>query len=191
MKVPAKVKKLAIQLFWAVITLALLSLIVSIEAKTENISKSSTTFNSSQIPQLLENIDGALVDVVRVSDGDTLWIDHRGTEYKVRMIGINSNELQGDNGQPECAAEDARERLTQLVEGKQVTFIFDDSQDRQDRYGRLLGYIERNNEDVGNILVREGLAKEFTFRKAYSNQSLYRASENTAQQKSLGIWSCQ
>ena len=191
MKVPAKVKKLAIQLFWAVITLALLSLIVSIEAKTENISKSSTTFNSSQIPQLLENIDGALVDVVRVSDGDTLWIDHRGTEYKVRMIGINSNELQGDNGQPECAAEDARERLTQLVEGKQVTFIFDDSQDRQDRYGRLLGYIERNNEDVGNILIREGLAKEFTYRKAHSNQSLYRASENTAQQKSLGIWSCQ
>ena len=190
MKVPAKVKKLAIQLFWAVISLALLSLIVSIEAKTETISKSSSTFNTSQTPQVLEELDGALVDVIRVSDGDTLWIESEGHEYKVRMIGINSNELQGDNGQPECAAKDARERLSQLVDGKQVVFTFDESQDKQDRYGRLLGYIESEGQDIGNVLVKEGFAQEFTYRKAHANQSLYRASQDFAQQGTFGMWSC-
>jgi len=187
MKIPKQVKKLAVQLFWALISFLLIFLIVSIETKEKNLSSNLTILKETQF---ITSEEDRIVRVVRVADGDTLWVRFENQEHKVRMVGINAAELKGEDGQPECYAEEARDTLRGLVDGKDVAFSFDDTQDRQDRYGRALGYISLDGADIGEILIREGHAREFTYRKAYENQRVYRSAEDIAQESNLGIWSC-
>lgn len=85
--------------------------------------------------------------VSRIVDGDTVEL---GTGEKVRLLGINTPE----RGQPYY--EESKNRLKELIEGKEVTLERDITD--KDQYGRLLRHVFLNNENVNIKLVREGLA---------------------------------
>ena len=84
--------------------------------------------------------------VTHVVDGDTLDV----ADTRVRVVGIDTPE----RGQ--CGFNEAKNRVSQLVAGKQVSVI--DVGQGTDRYGRALGYIQIGSVDVGRTLIAEGLA---------------------------------
>ena len=89
--------------------------------------------------------------VIRVIDGDTIETD-LGI---VRIIGIDTPEID------ECGYREASERLSSLVEQKQVSLISDSTHNDKDEYDRLLRYIEIDQQDIGEMMIKEGFATVF------------------------------
>lgn len=92
-----------------------------------------------------------------VVDGDTIWLDGE----KVRIADIDAPETHA----PRCAEEErlgnaATLRLRDLLNAGPVRLA---AADRDiDRYGRKLRIVMRGNASLGDVLVREGLARKWT-----------------------------
>ena len=132
----------------------------------------------------LERADATL-GVSYVYDGDTVKLsDGR----KLRFIGINSPEIDHDGGASEPFSQAARKRVQQLLGGGQIRFRYD--QERHDRYGRLLGHPYLvDGRSLNVLLLQEGLATTLVVPPNTWNQQCYRAVEQQAREKGVGIWS--
>ena len=109
-----------------------------------------------------------------ITDGDTLKIG--GTTY--RLWGIDAPESKQDCADGWPAGRMATTRLQALISGRKV-----DCQEKdRDRYGRIVAICRTSGEDLGAILVSEGLAWAFT---RYSND--YVAQEARAKAGKLGV----
>ena len=128
--------------------------------------------------------------VTRVVDGDTLKVSSGDGVLTVRVIGINTPETVDPRKAVECYGKEASEKMRSLVENQRVILTNDLSQSEQDRYGRLLRYVElTDGTDVGLTLIQEGFAHEYTYNSPYARQQFYRAAQKSAQDDSLGFWS--
>jgi endonuclease YncB( thermonuclease family) len=87
--------------------------------------------------------------VTYVVDGDTLDVEG----VRIRIIGIDTPE----RGQ--CGYDQAKALVQQLVGGQGVVVLWNQGRQETDRYGRELGYVHRNDFDLGEVLLRYGLAK--------------------------------
>jgi len=84
--------------------------------------------------------DSAIVQVVRVIDGDTIRVwDVFGDRVTVRYIGINTPKTKHPTKGVEHFGKEASEANRKLVDGKTINLEFDVEQ--RDRYGRLLAYV--------------------------------------------------
>src|SRR3989339_983149 len=96
--------------------------------------------------------------VARIIDGDTLVLDTLVGEERVRLLGLDAPELDGE----ECHATEAARALEALVVGRQVEVVPDATQDTRDRYDRLLAYLYREDGLFVNLaLVAGGHAKTY------------------------------
>jgi len=105
------------------------------------------------------------------------------------LIGIQAPEINHPTKGRECLGEEARVFAQQTLLNTYVIFSQDNSQDITDQYQRFLGYVEVGGDDFGELLIKEGLAKEYTYRKAYDKQGIYREAEDMAQVNNSGLWS--
>lgn len=64
----------------------------------------------------------------------------------------------------------------------------DRSQDRKDRYGRLLRYVKRKGRDVGKRQVRRGWAKPYVYERPFERLSSYRKAKRKAKRGDRGVW---
>lgn len=92
-------------------------------------------------------------------DGDTL----RCGSERVRIVAIDTPELNGRCPYERTRAVLARERLRELLASGRVV-LERDGRDR-DRFGRLLRRVRVNGRDVGDQLVSEGLARVWRGRR--------------------------
>ncbi len=89
-----------------------------------------------------------------VVDGDTIWIEGE----KIRVMGYDTPEPQTNicGGSREVRlANQASARLVQLLNQETVSI----ERRGKDRYNRTLAVVRVAGVDVGDILVREGLAR--------------------------------
>lgn len=143
---------------------------------------------STNIPQNKPNIVAqsttSTKKVVRVIDGDTFEIEGG---IKVRLIGMDTPEMKNKNNKIDCFAQEAKDKLTSMISGKDVTLVKDISE--TDRYGRLLRYVYLGDEMVNDTLVKEGYAIIATFPPDVKYESEFLASEKKARESNLGLWS--
>ncbi len=130
--------------------------------------------------------------VQQVTDGDTFtaW---DGTEMlTVRVLGIDSPETAHSPSGAQCYNEEATAEAEGTLSGTSVTLLTDPTQDKFDKYGRLLAYVELpNGTDFGQFMVAGGFAKEYTFKGvAYGMQSVYKSAEDEAKAANRGLWGC-
>jgi len=93
-----------------------------------------------------------------VVDGDTVWVG--GLEKSVRLESSYAPEPRGNlcGGRAEAElGRQAANRLVQLLNQNDATVTLNG----KDRYGRNLGTIWINGQDVGDILISEGLARRW------------------------------
>jgi micrococcal nuclease len=101
-------------------------------------------------------------EVVRVYDGDTIrvnldlgfgmWM----MDQSVRLRGINTPELRGEQRPDGIISRDA---LIGRLQGKKI--IISTEKDKSDKYGRWLGVIYLEGENINQWLVTEGYAKPY------------------------------
>lgn len=112
---------------------------------------------------------------VRVVDGDTFDIEG---EVRVRLAGIEAPEYPKG-----CLSQEAKERLGELVLGKDVEMEIIG----KDNFGRKIGFVTVDGVFVNRVLVEEGLAKVIARDSKYA--PLLLAREDEAKRLKRGIWS--
>ena len=130
-----------------------------------------------------------LHDVVKVVDGDTIHIDINGKKETVRLIGINTPETVDPRRPVECFGKEASNKAKELLEGKKIRIETEQSQGERDKYGRLLGYVFREDGLFFNeYMISEGYAYEYTYNVPYKYQSEFRVVQKEAEANEHGLW---
>lgn len=93
---------------------------------------------------------------IRVVDGDT--IEYKGINY--RIMGYDTPETRSAKCKSEKVLGDqATQRLSQLI--YKANLIKFNSENKRDKYGRGLGQLLIDEQDVGPLLISEGLARPY------------------------------
>jgi micrococcal nuclease len=96
------------------------------------------------------------VRVQSIHDGDTLTaigVDD-GVKYKIRLMGVDTPEVDFNSKSQGDAAFKARDLLIELAPINSVISISEDSD--KDKHGRILGLITANGVDVNKEMLRQG-----------------------------------
>ncbi len=180
-----------------------------------------------------ESIQFPFAKVIKVTDGDTITVSTiltgdsfssgdsllgtkgsgtvRATEYKVRMIGINTPETVDPRKEVECFGREASAKAKEILTGKIVRLDLDPSQQKFDRYNRLLAYVYVV-QSVGGIvatisadatatgttatpnlffnkyMIENGFAYEYTYGTPYVFQKEFKSAEQAARDAGRGLW---
>src|SRR3989338_2713088 len=129
----------------------------SVSPLNSNVYLPPATITSPSPGNTLDEKTGTYL-VTKVVDGDTIEIE--GGE-KVRLIGIDTPETVDPRRPVGCYGVEASNTTKSLLEGKRVSMESDLTD--KDKYNRLLRYVWVNNLFVNEYLVREGLAKSYSY----------------------------
>ena len=128
-------------------------------------------------------------EVKEITDGDTIKVETgRGVE-RVRLIGIDTPEVDYSGPDDECYAEEAKAFLGAMIKNKTVWLTFDS--ECIDDYGRTLAYVHRGlevNEFIQRVLLRGGWATTFAVEPNVSFRSTFDSDESMAQSAGEGMW---
>lgn len=120
--------------------------------------------------------------VIKITDGDTITIlDANKEQFKIRLSGIDAPEKNQAFGNV------SKKALSEILNGKVVTVDFN----KRDRYGRIIGKVLLNNEDVNLAQVKRGLAwhyKQYEREQEVEDRALYAQEEYLAQKDGRGLW---
>ena len=124
-----------------------------------------------------------------VTDGDTLNVSLNGNTESVRLIGIDTPEMDSTDAYTACVAQAAKARMQALAGQHYIALMDDMTQTNRDNYKRLLRYvIDDQAVDIGKQLLLEGLAEEYTYKTDYTNKAEYVAAQKTAKLNKTGMW---
>jgi len=130
-----------------------------------------------------------LVPVLRVIDGDTIVAEIGGQQVHVRLIGINSPELNDKRTRAACLAEKAKEEAQRILSGANVYLEKDPTQGDYDKYGRLLAYVfTADGTNFDELMIKEGFAYEYTYHLPYKYQNEFKTAQNEARAEQNGLW---
>ncbi len=139
--------------------------------------------------------------VIKIIDGNTLWVYYGVQREKVRLIGIDTPESKvntKDKRDAKRSGQDIKtiiemgkrstEYVSSLVKpGHKVTIEFDVEQ--RDRYGRLLGYVYLSNGKMLNEeIVKAGCANVMTIPPNVKYQDRFLKAYREAREKKRGLW---
>ena len=120
--------------------------------------------------------------VVGVSDGDTITVlDADKVQHKIRLAGIDAPEKKQAFGNR------SKESLSALAFDKTVNV----ETDKQDRYGRQVGKVLVNGQDVNLVQVERGMAwfyRQYQREQSPNDRRLYEAAEDAARVDKRGLW---
>jgi micrococcal nuclease len=145
---------------------------------------------SCSSPQDAGDAAAGLARVVRVVDGDTLVVRLGGEEEHVRLIGIDTPESVDPRAPVECFGAEASARTGELLPpGTEVRLVRD--VEPRDRYGRLLAYLYRRDDDtfVNLALAAEGFASVLTYPPNVAHTGELVAAAAAAREAGRGLWS--
>jgi len=128
-------------------------------------------------------IDGT---VVRVVDGDTIYVQLRDRVEKIRYIGVNTPEIHHPTKGEEPGGREAAAVNRRLVGGRPVRLELDVR--TRDRYGRLLAYVWVGDTMVNAELVRQGYAQVMTVPPNVRYQDLFVKLQREAREANRGLW---
>lgn len=127
--------------------------------------------------------------VTSVTDGDTIRVTIEGGSTRVRLIGIDTPEVNDPRKPVQCFGQEASRRAHDLMDGTQVWLEYDPSQSRRDRYGRTLAYVWLSDAVLVNEkMVHEGYAHEYTYEAPYKYRDAFISAQQEARTAERGLW---
>lgn len=133
--------------------------------------------------------------VVRVIDGDTLRVRIDGDTELVRLLGIDTPEVENPHRPAGCYGREASAfTRAALPVGSRVVLTADPGQGRRDRFGRLLAYLDTapGRDVMASLnarLVRGGYARVYVFRRnPFAHAGAFREAERAARDAGRGLW---
>ncbi len=122
--------------------------------------------------------------VSRVVDGDTV---HLKDGRKIRLIGVNTPELDHQHGKHEAFAVAAKERLMALIPDNVV--YWQAAQEDEDHYGRKLYYLfTKDRASISSQLLSDGLGYRIAIPPNLKYQDCFDQAEQEARVAQRGVW---
>jgi micrococcal nuclease len=126
--------------------------------------------------------------VDHVVDGDTVDVVIAGVRERVRLIGIDTPEIAHGEDPGECGGPDAARYLESVIPpGTEVTVLRDIV--GRDHYGRLLGYLTKQDIMVNLQIAAAGYARALRIPPNVRLSDEISSAVDAAQRAQLGIWS--
>jgi micrococcal nuclease len=125
--------------------------------------------------------------VTKVTDGDTVHVDLGGSDERVRLIGVDTPEVDWYGGRAECYGREAGLYTRRRLAGVHVRLAYDVA--RRDRYGRLLAYVYVGRELFNLTLVRLGYARADPVPPDTRLATVFQRAADTAREAGTGLWS--
>jgi len=124
--------------------------------------------------------------VARVIDGDTIRLEDNRL---IRLIGINTPEIDHESGQSEPLAKHARDALLDVISQSRNRIMLQVDEDLQDHHGRWLAHAYNlNGVNIQAVLLQRGLGYWIAIAPNLKNMPCYRKQEQIARDKGLGVW---
>jgi endonuclease YncB( thermonuclease family) len=121
-------------------------------------------------------------EVVAISDGDTLTLlDASKTQHRVRLAGIDAPEKRQAFGNR------SKQSLTTLAFRRFARVDWN----KTDRYGRIIGVVQVNGQDVGLEQIQRGMAwhyKHYEREQSQADRTQYSSAELRARAAQVGLW---
>lgn len=144
-------------------------------------------------PEVVADAEAAIVD--RVVDGDTVRVlaapggsTSEGGSIRVRLLNIDAPELPRDGRPAECGAQEAAERLEELIAAGDLVWLVGDREDR-DVHDRLLrGMWTDDGVFLNEMLAEEGLAEDLLITPNDRFHERIVAAAGRAKGEHRGIW---
>ena len=115
------------------------------------------------------------IENIFVVDGDTIKGNLDSKRITIRLVEIDAPEMDQPFGV------ESKRFLEKLIENKKVTLIAEG----KDRYGRTLGELFVNKDNINEKMVKSGFAWVYD---RYVKSSLLYSYQDEAKSKTLGIW---
>jgi len=137
-------------------------------------------------PACLQNATRSENVIARVSDGDTIVL---ANNRRVRLIGINTPELNARVPAARAMAEQAKMVLMQLLPAGEPVVLFMGAE-KQDRHKRLLAHVMRKRDSVfvADELINRGLAAQSAVAPNTACAEHYSMGEQVARSQGSGLW---
>jgi micrococcal nuclease len=125
--------------------------------------------------------------VIRVIDGDTIEVMTGGQVKKIRLIGIDTPEVDAGDAEQRFWASAATEIVQDRCGG--ATVLLEKDVSETDRYGRLLRYVYLDDGTMLNEeLVEIGVAQPSTYPPDVRYQDRFLAAGELARESSAGFY---
>lgn len=127
-------------------------------------------------------------------DSDTvtfLITESNGKEtiVKVRVLLINGNELEGENGKPEPLAVEGKLEAERLLKAAKTIRLEYDQGDKKDHYQRHLMHIFLDDKNFQEMMLKTGLVKiAYVYEPNTTYLDQLKKAEKYAQKNKLGLW---
>ncbi len=160
-----------------------------IEPKEENeksekqLARKGKHLNGTGEPQ---NIDSSkkYYLVKKAVDGDTVRLENG---EKVRLIGVDTPETKHPKKDVQCFGKNASEYTKKMLYNKYVWIERD--REYRDKYGRLLAYLYRKDDNIMHNLELVELGYGFAYtRFPFKYKEAFVKAEKEARAKGLGLW---
>jgi len=126
--------------------------------------------------------------VIRIVDGDTIVVNYKGTQEKVRLLCVNTPEsVHPDKKQNIPMGKVASDYAKKKLNGKYVDLELEGK--LRGKYGRLLAYVFVDGRNFNLELVRQGLSPYYTkYGLSQRYDKKFREVERYARKHKLNIW---
>lgn len=133
----------------------------------------------------IDNVNDSkiVVSLDKCVDGDTTWFLVDGKRVKVRLLGIDTPEVDEEFGNVASSY-----TCDVLVNSKNIYLEYDDNSDRYDKYNRLLAWVFVDTNNLSELLVSKGYARVRYIYGDYKYIDVLCDLEANANKDMLGIW---
>ena len=108
---------------------------------------------------------------------------------KVRLIGLNTQETVDPRKPVECFGKEASAEAKRILTDQSVRLETDPSQDKYDKYGRLLAYVFLSDgTNFNQSMIANGYGYEYTYSLPYIYQKEFKQAEKYARENKRGLW---
>jgi len=130
------------------------------------------------------------VDYIKAYDGDTIQTTINGKKQKVRLLMVDTPEMNYNKGEAQPYAEEARDYTIKLLQNaKKIEAVYDVGPET-DHYDRLLAYVFIDDVMLQESLLKEGLAAvRFIHKPNNTFEGEFREIQQDAEKEKLNIWS--
>lgn len=127
-------------------------------------------------------------EVVNIEDGDTLTVNMKGNEERVRFIGVDTPEVRDPRKPVQCFGRVASEFTKNLIGNNPVKLEADPDNTNRDRYNRLLRYVYLPDGTLVNSeIIKQGYGFAYTG-FPFTKKEEFKSLEENAKQQNLGLW---
>ena len=181
-------------LFWGCIALLLGASLfygLSAESMRRSLLKSEGKIESGAIVMLVRVTESPSMTrtnmmLVRVVDGDSVTVVQEGQKpAAVRLLGIKAFDANIEKDVVAPYGQAAVDTLNRLMVNQPVRILLHTPP--KDRYGRYIGALYVNDQDLGLHLIKEGLAVVYTV-YPFPAMSFYLQEQELARAGRRGLW---